>query len=136
MTAASQFASRVFFWAGVYGILVLAPLYFLEDQFNQQFPPPINHPEHFYGFIGVALAWQLAFLLISRDVIRYRMFMLPAVAEKVLFGASVLALFTQGRVGSATLAAAAADQVLGVLFVLSFYLTGRQADQGRCDPDC
>jgi hypothetical protein len=60
------FARRLFLLAGIYGILVLAPQYFLEAKLGQDYPPPITHPEQFYGFIGVALAWQAAFLLISR----------------------------------------------------------------------
>jgi hypothetical protein len=55
------FAKRVFFLAGVYGILALTPMYFLEARLGRDFPPPITHPEHFYGFVGVALAWQVLF---------------------------------------------------------------------------
>ena len=61
------FEKRVFFWSGVYGLVVLTPLYFLESRLNEISPPPIAHPEHFYGFVGVALSWQVAFLIISRD---------------------------------------------------------------------
>jgi hypothetical protein len=72
-----NFAKRVFFWSGIYGIVVLLPLYFMEDRLGRDFPPPFNRPEQFYGFLGVAVAWQFAFLVISRDVQRYRLFMLP-----------------------------------------------------------
>ena len=27
------------------------------------YPPTITHPDFFYGFVGVALVWQLVFLL-------------------------------------------------------------------------
>ena len=63
--------------AGVYGLIVMAPNYFLERQISQNDPPPITHPEYFYGFVGVALAWQVAFLLISREPVRLRPLMLP-----------------------------------------------------------
>ena len=53
------FAKRVFFIAAVLGVIVLAPQYFMEAKVGRDFPPPITHPEHFYGFIGVALAWQM-----------------------------------------------------------------------------
>jgi hypothetical protein len=36
--------------------MTLLPLYFLEENQGTDFPPPLAHPEHFYGFIGVALA--------------------------------------------------------------------------------
>ena len=58
-----KFSARVFFGAGIYGVVTLLPQIFLEAKLGRDFPPPLNHPEHFYGFIGVALAWQLVFLL-------------------------------------------------------------------------
>jgi hypothetical protein len=67
-TAGERFARRVFLIAGVYGVLIVLPQCSLEARIARDFPPPITHPEYFYGFIGVALAWQIAFLLIARDV--------------------------------------------------------------------
>jgi hypothetical protein len=40
-----KFAQWTFRIAGVYGVLVTAPLYFSEDQLGVDFPPPIAHPE-------------------------------------------------------------------------------------------
>ena len=54
-------ARWIFGIAGVYGILVIAPLYFAEGQIAQNDPPAITHPEFFYGFIGITLAWQFVF---------------------------------------------------------------------------
>jgi hypothetical protein len=65
-------AKRTFFWSGIYGIVALVPLYFMEEQLGQLSPPASNRPEQYYGFVVVALAWQFAFLLISRDVRRFR----------------------------------------------------------------
>jgi hypothetical protein len=62
---------------------VLVPQFFLEERIGRDFPPPITHPEHFYGFIGVALSWQVAFLIIAYDVRRYRLMILPAALEKL-----------------------------------------------------
>ena len=55
-----RFARWVFLVAGVYGVLVVLPQYSLEARIARDFPPPITHPEYFYGFIGVALAWRVA----------------------------------------------------------------------------
>lgn len=132
--ASTAFARRVFFWAGIYGILALAPLYLMERELGRVAPPPLNHPEHFYGFLGVALAWQLAFLLISRDVVRYRPLMLVAVAEKLLFGPVVFLLWAQGRVAPLALAPAAVDLILAVLFAVSYRLVGRAARRGSPEP--
>ena len=56
-----KFARWVFNIAAVYGVISVAPLYFMERTINQQNPPPITHPMFFYGFVGVTLAWQLLF---------------------------------------------------------------------------
>jgi len=113
-------ARRIFLGAGVYGVLVLLPQYFMEGAIGRLFPPAITHPEHFYGFVGTALAWQLAFFVIARDVVRFRLFMIPAMIEKGLFPAAVLVLFAQGRVPALTLGFAVLDLVLAALFLWAF----------------
>src|ERR1051326_1675203 len=80
-----KFAKLTFLIAGGYGLLALAPLYFMEQQTGRDYPPPITHPEYYYGFIGVAVAWQLAFIVMSRDPVRYRALMPVAVVEKASF---------------------------------------------------
>ena len=77
-----QFARWVFRIAGIVGLMMLLTMYFLEEQIGRDQPPPIAHPEFFYGLVGVAVAWQFAFLVISLDPPRYRLLMLPAVIEK------------------------------------------------------
>lgn len=115
-----KFASRIFLGAGIYGVVVLLPQYFLEQKLGKDFPPPLTHPEHFYGFIGVALAWQFVFLIIARDIPRYRPLMLPAVFEKLSFGIVALVLFVQGRAAALVAGAGVIDLLLAVLFVLAF----------------
>ena len=85
MDLGPRFAKRVFLLAGTYGIVVLLPQYLIE--WGLDLPAPMAQPEHFYGFIGVALSWQFVFLLIARDVQRYRPLMLMGVLEKVSFRA-------------------------------------------------
>lgn len=118
--ASVTFARRVFLGAGIYGLLVLAPQYFLEHRLNQDYPPPITHPEHFYGFIGVALAWQVAFLIIARDLVRFRPLMVPAILEKLAFGGAALVLFALGRTGGSVLAFGLLDLLLASLFTVAF----------------
>ena len=125
--AGVRFARRVFNGAAIYGIVVLVPQYFMEGQIGRDFPPPITHPEHFYGFIGVALAWQFLFLVIARDPVRYRLAMLPAILEKLAFGIPAIVLYLQGRLSPLVLVPGLFDLVLGALFLLSFRATGRDA---------
>ena len=123
-----KFAKRVYLVAGIYGLLVLLPQYFLEEKTGRDFPPAISHPEYFYGFIGVAVAWQIAFLIIATDPVRYRPLMIPAMLEKATFGLAVFILFGLGRVNTMMVGAAAIDLVLGVLFAVSYVKTGSSSD--------
>ena len=56
-----RFARWVFLISGIYGVLVLAPQYFLEQRLSRDYPPALTHPELYYGFIGTALAFQVLF---------------------------------------------------------------------------
>ena len=120
------FAGVVFWVAGVYGVLVLVPQYFMEGKVGRDFPPPITHPEHYYGFIGVALAWQVLFLMMARDPIRYRLVMIPATLEKVAFGVATVVLYLQGRLSPIILIGGVIDLVFAFLFVVSFRATAEQ----------
>ena len=118
-----NFAKWTFRLAGIYGLLVLVPFYFCE-KIGRDFPPAITHPEHFYGFLGVSVAWQFAFLLLAQDPVRYRPMMLVAVLEKAGYGIAAVVLFNLGRVPSLVLGTGLADLLLGSLFVAAFVRTG------------
>ena len=119
----TQFATRVFRIAAIYGLVVLLPQYVLEDRIGRDSPPPITHPEYFYGFLGIAIAWQLAFLIISRDPVRYRAFMIPAIVEKATFGVATLVLYLAGRLTGQMFGAGLIDLTLGALFVVAYLRT-------------
>src|SRR5262249_23664079 len=80
-----KFARRVFSIAGWYGLVVMLPNVFLEAKIGRDFPPAITHPENYYGFICVTLAWQVLFLIIARDPVRFRPAMIAAILEKFPF---------------------------------------------------
>ncbi len=109
--------------AGIYGLIVIAPQYFLETKTGHDFPPPINHPEFYYGFLGVTLAWQVLFLMLSRDPLRYRPLMIPCVLEKAGFPIAIAVLYLQHRVSGVMLGAAFIDVILGVLFIAAYLKT-------------
>jgi hypothetical protein len=113
-----KLAKVVFLVAGIYGVLVLVPQYFMEAKIGRDFPPPITHPEHFYGFIGVALAWQVLFFVIARDPERYRGAIVPAILEKLAFGIAAIVLFAQGRLAVPVLGAGILDLLFAALFAL------------------
>jgi len=125
-----RFAKIVFWIAGIWGMLIIAPLYFIFDSIGRRDPPPITHPGFFYGFVGLALAWQFAFLFIATDPARYRPLMLPSMFEKFSYGIAVVVLVLQGRTRRSDLVFAATDLLLGVLFVIAYFKTPRHAVTG------
>lgn len=121
----TRFAGRVFTIAGVYGLLVLAPQYFMLTRIGRDNPPPITHPEYFYGFIGVAIAWNIGFLVIGRDPVRFRTLMIPAILEKLAFSVPAAVLYAQKQLAAVTLGFGMVDVVLGALFVIAYLRTGQ-----------
>jgi hypothetical protein len=118
-----KFAKSVFLIAGIYGLLVLAPMYVLEGKIGRNAPPAITHPEYFYGFLGVGLAWQVLFLLLSTDPVRYRAMILPSILEKISFGIALIVLLAQGRVPASTVAVGSVDWLWAFLFLAAYFTT-------------
>jgi len=124
-----KFAKIVFWAAGIYGVLVLTPLYFMFHVIGLQDPPPITHPGFYYGFVGAGLAWQFAFFVIATDPVRYRPLMIPSIFEKWSFGIAMTALFLQGRIHPSDFALGSFDFLLGVLFLISSLATRKKSSQ-------
>ncbi len=118
-----KFAKIVFWIAGIWGVLVLTPLFFIFDKIGQQDPPPVTHPGFYYGFATVGLAWQFAFMVIATDPVRYRGVTVPAMLEKFGYAVAIVVLYLQKRVHPADLTFSATDLLLGLLFVVAFIKT-------------
>ena len=119
-----KFAKVVFTAAGIWGIAILTPLYGMYDAIGTRYPPPLSHPDFYYGFIAVGLAWQVAFLVIGRDPVRFRPMMIPAMIEKFGYMLTLGVLYAQGRVEITQVAIVSPDLVWGILFVASHIRTG------------
>jgi hypothetical protein len=126
-----RFARWVFLLSGAIGLLIIVPPYFLEAQTSADYPPPVTHPEYYYGFLGVTLAWQFMFLLIGSDPVRYRPAMLPAMLEKAGFAFAIPLLYLAGRVAALWLGLASLDGTWLVLFVVAYLLTPRPEGKGQ-----
>jgi len=118
-----RFARIVFTAAGLWGLVVLTPLYFIFDRIGQSYPPPITHPDFYYSFLAITLAWQIGFLIIGRDPVRLRPMMIPAVLEKAFYILTLAVLYGQGRLEPGQLAPGLPDFLLGCLFVAAFFKT-------------
>ena len=118
-----RFAKIVFWIAGVWGVLVLTPLYFIFDLIGRKDPPPITHPAFFYGFVGAGLAWQIAFFVIAKNPARHRPLILPSILEKFSYGLAVVILVAQQRMRASDLLFGGADLLWGILFVIAYFKT-------------
>jgi len=115
-----RLAQWVFRVAGVYGILVVAPMLFLE----RQLAAGAVHPVFFYGWVSVNLAWQLLFLVLSSDPARFRPMILVCFFQKATAAIAIPWLFVAHRVGGMWLGAAVVDLVFALLFLAAYRATG------------
>jgi hypothetical protein len=120
-----NFAKWVYRIAGIYGLLVLAPLLVLERVVSQMAPPAITHPEYYYGFAVTGVAWQVAFIVISNDPQRFRPLMPVTWLEKC-WGFIAVVLYIEDRISSQVLALGLIDLLFAAFFV-SAYLTTTQS---------
>ena len=118
-----RFARTVFIGAGIWGIAVLLPLYWLIDVTGRPYPPPADYPQFFYGFLSVALAWQVAFLIIGINPLFFRALMIPSILEKFGWVATLAVLYRRGRISATDVQPLLPDLVLGILFVIAFATT-------------
>jgi hypothetical protein len=115
-----KFAQRLFLGAGIYGMVVLAPMFFLEHLIGEHDPPAITHAEFYYGFVCTALAWQIVYLMMWREPLRLRPMLIPAIMGKAGFGISVLVLFAQGRLAARNIVLPSIDLLLAALFAWAY----------------
>ena len=115
---AVRFAQWVFLVAGVLGLIEIVPLFFLENTIGHTQPPPITHPEFYYGFVVIVFVWQIAFLIISRDPLRYVPLMPALFLEKLLYPIVIFTLYAQGRATQQMFVGPIIDLVWLVLFIV------------------
>jgi hypothetical protein len=120
-----RFAKIVYIAAGVWGIFVLTPLYFLLDVTGRHYPTPTSYPQFFYGFLGGAMAWQIVFLVIGSNPARFRLLIIPSILEKITFVVPVAILLGQARISATDATAAVPDLLLAILFAAAFVKTRR-----------
>ena len=114
-----NFVRIIFGLAAAWGFLVLVPGLFAEAG---------PRPEYYYGFVGLALVFQLVFVMIAIDPVRFAPLIPIAVLEKLAFFLPVTLLYAQGRVAMGPVfVGGMVDGLLMLLFLLAWFLSRRAA---------
>lgn len=126
-----RFAKIVFVGAGIWGVAVLTPFFWLVDVTGRHYSPPAEYPHFFYGFFQVTMAWQIAFFIIGSNPARFRPLMIPSIVEKLGYVVILAVLYGQSRISATDAQAAIPDLLLGILFTVAFARTRALPRQER-----
>jgi hypothetical protein len=120
-----KLAKWIFLIAGIFGLLATIPLAFSGKVIEQMMPGSLSHPEFFYGFVLLDMCWQVLYLFLSTDPVRYRPMMIPSLLAKASGTVALTWLYVLGRVSGLWITVAIVDGVFAVLFLIAFWATGR-----------
>ena len=109
-----KLAKWIFLIAGIFGLLSTLPLAFTEKIMG------VKQPEFYYGFVYLNICWQVLYLFISKDPVRFQLMMIPAILAKGSGTITLTWLYLQGRLSSQWLAIAVVDGMFAVLFLVAF----------------
>ena len=112
-----KLAKWIFLTAGILGLLSTVPLLFAENAMA------VKQPEFYYGFVCLDICWQILYLFLSSNPVRYRPIMIPAFLAKGSGTIALTWLYLLGRVSSQWIAIGAVDGVFAVLFVVAYWST-------------
>jgi hypothetical protein len=121
--AGMKFAKRVFLGAGIWGVVVLTPFYFLFDAIGRQGPAPINYPQFYYGFLAVAMGVAIRLPWDRDGSGAVPMDDAPEHRREARLLSDSGVLYLQGRITSTDALVIPPDLLLGVLFVVAFAKT-------------
>ena len=110
-----KFVRIIFALAAAWGFIAVVP-----GLFGGAGP----RPEYYYGFLGLALVFQLVFVMIAIDPARFRPLIPIAVLEKLAFFMPVTLLYLDGRVPPGPVfIGGMVDGLLMLLFALAWFLS-------------
>src|SRR5436853_531014 len=103
--------------------VLVNPLVYASEGLRATMIPQFPHLPLLAVFVGVALVWQVVFIIVATDPVRYRPLMIPSILEKVSWSTAVIVLVMQQRMHQSDLVFAGTDLLLGVLFVITWFKT-------------
>lgn len=116
-----RLAKWIFLVAGGFGLLATVPLLFTESAMG------VKQPEFYYGFVCLNLCWQILYLFLSSDPVRYRSMMIPAFLAKASGAIALSWLYLLTRVSTQWIVIGAVDGLFAILFVVAYWSTQGQS---------
>lgn len=113
----------IFLTSGIYGLIIMLAMLLSEKQFSHENPPQLTHLEFYYGFIGVCIAFQILFILIAKNPLKYKLMMVPAILEKFSFGLVVIVMHYQKNIPNTVFVFGLIDLIFLCLFIYAFIKT-------------
>ena len=121
-----KFARWTFLIASIFGLLPVIPFLRAALFDEPDFLPEIGSMGlFFYIFIVQFVCWQIFYILISRDPARYRPLMILAFFVELIGAINPIWLYFYGY--KLWILIAILNILFALLFLVAFYLTGREA---------
>jgi hypothetical protein len=67
--------------------------------------------------------WQLVFVVMAKDPLRYRQLMPIAILEKLVYVVPVVILYAAGRVHANIMRSSLVDPIFAILFIVAYFRT-------------
>jgi hypothetical protein len=116
-----KLARWIFLIAGVFGLLLMIPIAVDVKVIGQIVPPGGSF---FYGSIMLNMCWQILYIFLSRDPVRYRPMMIPSFLAEASAPFASTWLYLYGyRLWIPTVVA---DGAFAILFLVAFWSAGRE----------
>jgi hypothetical protein len=112
-----RLARWIFLLAGVFGLLFTVPLLFAENSMG------VRQAEFYYGFVCLDICWQILYLFLSSDPIRYRPLMIPAILAKGSGTIALTWLYLLARVSTQWIVIGVVDGIFAVSFAIAYWST-------------
>jgi hypothetical protein len=120
-----KLARCVFLTAGILGLLPVVPLAYAAMVNEQIMLPDVGSASlFFYGFVFQYVCWQILYIVLARDPVRYRPMMILAFLAQVIAPLYPAWLYLYGF--RLWISIVVVDLVLAMLFLVAFWLTGRK----------
>ena len=120
-----KLARWVFLIAGILGLIPVVPLVYTTMVKGETIPPDFASMGVFFSVsVFQYVCWQISYIILARDPVRFRSMMIPAFFVEITAPFNPFWLFLYGF--KFWISIAVVDILLAILFVVAFWLTGRE----------